>query len=81
MAKAIWNEQVLAESDSFETVEGNIYFPPDSINKEYFNDSDTHSTCFWKGTASYFDIEVNGEITGCSFPKTPHSFLYVQLLI
>ena len=62
MAKAIWNEQVLAESDSFETVEGNIYFPPDSINKEYFNDSDTHSTCFWKGTASYFDIEVNAEI-------------------
>ena len=61
MAKATWNDAVLAESDSFETVEGNIYFPPDSVNKEYFKDSDTHSTCFWKGKASYYNLEVNGE--------------------
>ncbi len=61
MAKATWNEAVLAESENFETVEGNIYFPPNSINKEYFKDSDTHSTCFWKGKASYYHIEVNGE--------------------
>tara|TARA_R110000782_G_scaffold13730_12_gene40318 strand:+ start:580 stop:864 length:285 start_codon:yes stop_codon:yes gene_type:complete len=61
MAKAIWNEVVIAESDVFEKVEGNIYFPSDSINKEYFKQSDKHSICFWKGKASYYDIEVNGE--------------------
>lgn len=61
MAKAIWNNVVLAESDSYETVEGNIYFPPDAINKEHFKDSDTHSTCFWKGKASYYHIEANGK--------------------
>lgn len=61
MAKAIWNDAVLAESDSYELVEGNIYFPADTINKEYFKDSDTHSNCFWKGAASYYHVEVNGE--------------------
>ena len=62
MAKAIWNNVVIAESDAYEKVEGNVYFPPKSINKKYFKQSDTHSTCFWKGKASYYDIEVNGEI-------------------
>lgn len=62
MAKAIWNDVVLAESDSFETVEGNIYFPPDTINREFFKESDTRSTCFWKGEASYYHVEVNGEL-------------------
>ncbi len=62
MAKAIWNDTVLAESDEVIIVEGNSYFPPDSIHSEYFSDSDTHSSCFWKGTASYYTIDVNGEI-------------------
>jgi uncharacterized protein (DUF427 family) len=61
MAKAIWNGAVLAESDNCEMVEGNHYFPPDSINKQYFKESNTHTTCFWKGVASYYTIEVNGE--------------------
>ncbi|MBL1142571.1 MAG: DUF427 domain-containing protein [Proteobacteria bacterium] len=61
MAKAIWNDVVIAESDTFKKVEGNIYFPPDAITKEYFKESDTHSTCFWKGEANYYDIEVNGK--------------------
>lgn len=61
MAKALWNGVVVAESDQYETVEGNIYFPADTINKEYFKDSATHTTCPWKGVASYYDIEVNGE--------------------
>ena len=61
MAKAMWNGAVLAESDNYESVEGNIYFPPDSINKEYLKDSETHSTCFWKGKASYYSIEVDGK--------------------
>ena len=61
MAKAIWNGAVLAESDNCEIVEGNYYFPPDAINKEYFKESNTHTTCPWKGVASYYTIEVNGE--------------------
>lgn len=62
MAKAIWNGAVLAESDRCETVEGNYYFPPDAINKEYFKDSSTHTTCGWKGVASYYTIEVDGKV-------------------
>ena len=58
MARAIWNDKVLAESDAFETVEGNIYFPPDSINREFFRESDHQTTCPWKGVASYYDIVV-----------------------
>ena len=62
MAKAIWNGVVVAESDNCEKVESNFYFPPDSIKKEYFTDSNTHTTCGWKGVASYYNIEVNGEV-------------------
>ncbi len=62
MAKAIWNGVVLAESVDFQKVEGNIYFPPESVNREYLRDTDTHSTCIWKGQASYYDVEVNGKI-------------------
>ncbi len=61
MAKAIWNDVILAESDQGEIVEGNYYFPPDSINKQYFKESNTRSNCFWKGEASYYTIEVNGQ--------------------
>ena len=61
MAKAIWKGVTLAESDTHESVEGNVYFPPDTINKEYFRDSDNHTTCPWKGVASYYDIVVDGE--------------------
>lgn len=61
MPKAIWNGAVLAESDRTEVVEGNHYFPPSSIRREYFRGSDTHTVCPWKGTASYYDIEVDGK--------------------
>jgi uncharacterized protein (DUF427 family) len=60
--KAIWNGVVLAESDDTIVVEGNHYFPPDSINRGYFRESDTHTTCPWKGLASYYDIVVEGEV-------------------
>ena len=60
MPKAIWNGKVIAETDKYETVERNIYFPPDSIKKEYFRPSDMHTVCPWKGTASYFTIAVDG---------------------
>lgn len=62
MALAIWQGAILAESEVFEVVEGNIYFPANTINREYFSDSDTHSICPWKGEASYYNVEVNGEV-------------------
>jgi len=62
MAKAIWNGQVLAQSDRVEMVEGNVYFPPESINKEFFNKSKTHTVCHWKGEASYYHLNVDGKV-------------------
>jgi uncharacterized protein (DUF427 family) len=59
--KAIWNNTVVAESDDIVTVEGNKYFPFDSVKKEYLKDSGTHTVCHWKGTASYYTLEVNGK--------------------
>jgi len=61
MAKAIWEGAVLAESKGTVEVEGNDYFPAESIHSEYFRPSEKHSVCSWKGTASYFDIEVDGK--------------------
>ena len=58
--KAIWNNEVIAESNDTVVVEGNHYFPHDSIKKEYFKTSDSHTTCPWKGVASYYTVEVNG---------------------
>lgn len=60
MPKAIWNNVTLAESDNTVVVEGNHYFPPDAVNWEYLQESDTHTICGWKGTASYYDIHTNG---------------------
>jgi uncharacterized protein (DUF427 family) len=60
--KAIWNDKVLAESDETIIVEGNHYFPPQAINEEYFQESNSHTVCPWKGTASYYDVVVNGDV-------------------
>ena len=60
--KAIWNDQILAESDDTVVVEGNHYFPEASIQKEFFEASATTSTCPWKGEASYYSLKVNGEL-------------------
>lgn len=60
--KAIWNNQVIAESEKTIQIEGNHYFPADTIKKEFFKASDTHTTCPWKGIASYYHIEVNDEV-------------------
>ena len=59
--KAIVNDQVIAESDHTEVVEGNHYFPPNAIKKEYLKETDTHTTCPWKGKASYYTIAVDGK--------------------
>ena len=61
MAKAIWQGQVIADSNDFEMVEGNVYFPAGSIKEEFFEASEHHSVCPWKGTASYHHVVVDGD--------------------
>ena len=60
--KAVWNETVIAESDDTVMVEGNHYFPRDSIKTEYFRNSDMTSRCSWKGEAAYFDVVIDGAV-------------------
>ena len=61
MPKALWNNTLLAESNATRVVEGNHYFPPDSLNREFFRDSDATTSCHWKGVANYFDVVVDDE--------------------
>jgi uncharacterized protein (DUF427 family) len=73
MKKAIWNGQVIAQSEKTVMIEGNAYFPEDSIIKVHFKASDTHTTCPWKGVASYYNIEVDGQVNKDAawyYPKT-----------
>ncbi len=60
--KAIWNQTVIAESDDTVVVENNDYFPADTVKQEFFKSSDTHSTCPWKGEASYYSVDVDGKL-------------------
>ncbi|HLA09726.1 MAG TPA: DUF427 domain-containing protein [Pyrinomonadaceae bacterium] len=60
--KATWNDATLAESNNTIVIEGNHYFPPQSVNRQYFEGSTTHTTCPWKGEASYYNVVVNGEV-------------------
>ena len=62
MPKAIWNNTVLAESDKTIVVEGNHYFPREAVQEQYLQGSSTHTVCSWKGTASYFDVVVDGKV-------------------
>ncbi|PQB05068.1 DUF427 domain-containing protein [Aureitalea marina] len=74
--KAIWNGQVIAESDDTVVIENNHYFPADSIKKEFFSDSTTHTTCPWKGLASYYNVEVDGQTNADAawfYPETSHA--------
>lgn len=66
MAIATWNGAVIAESDTTEIVEGNHYFPANSIKTEYFRDSPRSSTCPWKGEASYYDVVVDGDVNAAA---------------
>ena len=59
--KAIWNGKTIAESNDTVVIEGNHYFPLESVNEEYLKQSETHTVCPWKGTASYYTLEVDGE--------------------
>ena len=60
--RAVWRDTVLAESDETVVVEGNHYFPADSLRREHFRESATHTTCPWKGEASYYDVVADGEV-------------------
>ncbi len=61
MVRAVFNGTVLAETEEHEVVEGNVYFPPESINREYFSESNLHTTCPWKGLASYYTVNVDDQ--------------------
>ena len=61
MARATWNGAVIAESDAYEVVEGNVYFPADAVRSEYLRGSGTHTVCGWKGVASYYTLVVDGK--------------------
>lgn len=74
--QAIWNNAVIAESDDTVVVEGNHYFPADSLKREHFRDSSQQTTCTWKGTASYYDVIVDDQVNaGAAWyypePKSP----------
>jgi uncharacterized protein (DUF427 family) len=60
--KATWNNAVLAQSEDTVVVEGNHYFPPDAVKREYFQESSTHTVCPWKGRASYYNVVVDGQV-------------------
>lgn len=64
MPRALWNGALIAEADSDEVqiVEGNVYFPPGAVDRTYLRESATHTVCDWKGTASYYDIVVHGDV-------------------
>lgn len=73
MARALLNGVVIAESDDTVIVEGNHYFPPESVREEFFSPSDKTTVCFWKGTANYYDVEVDGTVSRAAawFYATP----------
>ena len=76
MPKAVWRDMTLAESDETIIVEGNHYFPPDTLNAAYFQESDSHTVCPWKGMASYYSVVVNGEVNRNAawyYPKPSHA--------
>jgi uncharacterized protein (DUF427 family) len=64
MPRALWNGALLAEArrDEVELVEGNVYFPPEAVDRSYLQESQTHTVCPWKGTASYYDVVVGGAV-------------------
>ena len=72
MFQAVWNGAVLAESDQTVQVEGNHYFPPQALRREYFTPGQSTTVCPWKGTASYYDVTVNGQVNKDAAWYYPH---------
>ncbi len=78
---AVWNSTVLAESDETVVVEGNHYFPPDSVNWDYFSETDLRTTCPWKGEATYYSIKVNGDVAknaAWAYPEPKEKAEYIK---
>ena len=81
MPRALWKGAVLAESDRCVLVEGNQYFPPDSVRTEHLRPSETHTSCPWKGLASYYDVVVDGEVNADAawyYPKTKDAAKHIE---
>ena len=81
MIRAFWNGEVIAESDDTVVVEGNHYFPRASVKRDYLRDSSTHTTCHWKGEASYYDVVVNGAVNSDAawyYPETNEAARNIQ---
>ena len=83
MPKATWNGKVIAQADASEVqlVEGNVYFPPDKVERGLLNSSDTHTVCPWKGTASYYDVVVDGKTNKDAawyYPETKDAARHVK---
>jgi len=72
MAKAVWNDMVIAQSDSFIVIEGNKYFPPESVKKEYLTPSSTTTICPWKGEAHYYDVVIDDKVNKDAAWYYPH---------
>jgi len=83
MPKASWNGQTLAQADAADVqlVEGNVYFPPGKVDRAFLKDSDTHTVCGWKGTASYYDVVVQGQVNKDAawfYPETKDAAKHVK---
>jgi uncharacterized protein (DUF427 family) len=81
MARAIWNETVLAESGTFELLEGNVYFPPDSVQWNYLKPGDRQYTCPWKGKAVYYDIVIGDKVknnAAWNYPEPKEAAQYIK---
>ena len=79
--KAIWKDQVIAESDRTVVVEGNHYFPKEAVKAEFLRDSATHTTCPWKGVASYYSLQVGGETNRDAawyYPQTKDAAKHIE---
>ena len=81
MAKAHWNNAVLAQSDKYEMVEGNVYFPSESVNWDYLSPGDRQYTCPWKGKAAYYNVSVNAEVlenAAWAYPEPKPAAQYIK---
>ena len=79
--KAIWKDQVIAESDRTVVVEGNHYFPKEAVKAEFLRDSATHTTCPWKGVASYYSLQVGSETNRNAawyYPQTKDAAKHIE---
>lgn len=79
--QAVWNGEIIADSEDTIVVEGNHYFPPESVAEEYLRDSDRTSVCPWKGTARYRDVAVDGEVNdnaAWSYPEPSEAAAQIE---